>query len=76
MPHPRRFDFLGAIHLVRLRGRTGMDIFFEPGLLTLPPTAWWVGAPRVQTFMHFMKESLEECDGVLFGYHFQPNEAG
>ncbi len=76
MPHPRRFDFIGAIHLVRLRGRAGTDIFFEPGLLTLPPTAWWAGAPRVQTFMHFMKESLEECDSVLFGYHFQPNEAG
>jgi hypothetical protein len=76
MPHPRRFDFIGAIHLVRLRGRAGTHIFFEPGLLTLPPTAWWVGAPRVQGFMHFMKESLEECDSVLFGYHFQPNEAG
>jgi hypothetical protein len=76
MPHPRRFDFIGAIHLVRLRGRAGTHIFFEPGLLTLPPTAWWASAPRVQGFLHFMKESLEECDSVLFGYHFQPNEAG
>jgi hypothetical protein len=75
MSRSRRLDYRGAIHSVRVRGREGLDIFFEAAALARPPKECWADAPRVGEFLRLLVVPLAPCAVRLYGYSVEPNAA-
>jgi putative transposase len=73
MPRLERLEFKDAIHYVRVRGRTGADIFFDPHTFRRFPKAPRQYAPHVQRFELLLAAACEECGTILHGYCLEPN---
>jgi hypothetical protein len=70
---PHRLDFHGAIHIVHMRGREGLSIFFDAGVLWLSGDRWR-SSPHTLRFLQVLDECCVECGVQLFGYCIEPNE--
>ncbi|HEX3912160.1 MAG TPA: hypothetical protein VHW71_01525 [Steroidobacteraceae bacterium] len=75
MSRPLRLDFHGAIHLVRMRGREGYNIYFDQHVLNHAAVERWQQVPHLLQFLKHLDECCSECGTDLFGYCVQPNEA-
>ena len=73
MPRLERLEFKDAIHYVRVRGRTGADIFFDPHAFRRFPHAPRQYAPHVQRFELLLAAACTECGAILHGYCLEPN---
>jgi len=73
MPRLERLEFKDAIHYVRVRGRTGVDIFFDPHAFRRFPHAPRQYAPHVQRFELLLAAACTECGAILHGYCLEPN---
>jgi hypothetical protein len=73
MPRHERLDFKDAIHYVRVRGRTGMQIFFDAQTFKRFPLASRQYAPHVLRFELLLATACEECGAILHGYCLEPN---
>jgi hypothetical protein len=72
MPRPRRLDFQGAIHLVRIVGRSGLQIFFDRD--TLPELSQPArAASRLRKFEGIVVAACEECGATLSAYRIACN---
>jgi hypothetical protein len=72
MPRPRRLDFKGAIHLVRIAGRGDLKIYFdldELAALAEPVRA----VARVRAFEKIITVACQECGAVLYAYCIESN---
>jgi hypothetical protein len=73
MPRPRRLDFKGAIHLVRIAGRKELKIFFDlddRAKVMQQPSRAAVGVRRLQKIITAV---CEECGAVLYAYCIESN---
>lgn len=75
MPRRQRLDFKDAIHCVRLRGRQGACIFFDPAILAHSVQVPRQHAPGVLRFEALLNVCCEECAATLYAYCIQPNTA-
>lgn len=75
MPRPQRLDFQDAIQYVRLRGREGDFIFFDPGILENPGRSPRPPAPGIRRFEALIAATCEDCGTSLFAYCIEPNTA-
>lgn len=73
MSRPHRLDFQGAIHNVHVRGREGLNIFFDAGVLA-STTDRWQSSPHVRRFLQLLDQCCSECGTEMFGYCIEPNE--
>jgi putative transposase len=71
---PHRMDFHGAIHIVHVRGREGLSIYFNPSVLSSLGLERWNGAPHLVRFLQLLDECCNECGAQLFGYCIKPND--
>jgi hypothetical protein len=71
----RRLDFHGAIHLVRVRGKDDLNIFFDASVLKRTALERWRGVPHLLQFLKWLGECCSECSAQLFGYCIEPNDA-
>jgi hypothetical protein len=72
MPRPRRLDFRGAIHLVRISGRRDLKIYFdldELAALAEPVRA----VARVRAFEKIITVACQECGAALYAYCIESN---
>ena len=72
MPRPRRLDFKGAIHLVRMAGREGLKIYFDVNKLAalVEPVR---AVAQVRVFEKIITVACEECGAVLHAYCIESN---
>jgi len=75
LSRPRRLDFNGAIHLVRVRGREGYNIYFDSNVLDHGAVERWRGVPHLRQFFKLLDECCWESAVQLFGYCMEPNDA-
>jgi len=75
LSRPLRLDFHGAIHLVRMCGQQGFNIYFDASVLARPSVERWRGVPRLLRFFSLLDACCWECGAQLFGYCVEPNEA-
>jgi hypothetical protein len=69
----RRLDFHGAIHIVHVRGRKGLNIFFDASVLSGTADRWR-SSPHARRFLQLLDECCSECGTEMFGYCIEPNE--
>jgi hypothetical protein len=74
LPRLNRLDFRGAIHIVHVRGREHLNIFFAPEVLARVGAERWRGAPHVLQFLRLLNACCLDCGAQLFGYCVEPNE--
>jgi hypothetical protein len=75
VPHQKRCEFQGAIHLITVRGYPGGQLFYDPGVVrrfTENPRAH---APDAQYFEDLLWETCEQYDGRVHAYVIAPNAA-
>jgi hypothetical protein len=75
MPRHERLDFKNAIHYVRVRGREGLEIFFDSLSFRRFPLTPRPNAPHVQKFEQLLAAACTECGALLHGYCVEPNSA-
>jgi hypothetical protein len=75
LSRPRRLDFQGAIHLVHVRGKQQLSIYFDARVLSGAATERWHSVPRLLRFFKLLDECCSECGAQLFGYCMEPNDA-
>jgi hypothetical protein len=73
MPRHERIDFKDAIHYVRVGGRNGSEIFFDPHTLRRFPHTARQYAPHVLRFELLLAATCMECGTILHGYCLEPN---
>ncbi len=73
MSRQRRLDFEGAIHLVRIRGGTGDNIFFDPAILSMPAAASDSSVPDLRRFQCLAWNIFAESGARIHGYSFEPD---
>jgi hypothetical protein len=75
LSRPRRLDFQGAIHLVHVRGKEHLSIYFDASALSGAVAERWHRVPRLLRFLKLLDECCSECGAQLFGYCVEPNDA-
>jgi putative transposase len=75
MPRRQRLDFKDAVQYVRLRGRDGKFIFFDPAILQNHGESPRQHAPGVRRFEALLAATCEECAATLLAYCVEPNAA-
>jgi hypothetical protein len=75
LSRPHRLDFHGAIHLVRVRGCEGFNIYFDASVLGGSAVERWHSAPHLLRFFKLLDGCCSECGSQLFGYCVEPNVA-
>lgn len=75
MSRPLRLDFPGAIHLVHVWGKEGLNIYFDPSVLNSAAPERWSRVPHLLRFLKLLDECCSECGAQLFGYCIEPNAA-
>jgi putative transposase len=73
MPRLERFDFKGAIHYVRIRGREGSQIFFDATDLGRAPRALRRNTTNSRKFEDLIDATSEEYGVRLNAYCVEPN---
>jgi hypothetical protein len=75
LSRPLRLDFPGAIHLVHVWGKEGLNIYFDPSVLNSAAPERWSRVPHLLRFLKLLDECCSECGAQLFGYCIEPNDA-
>lgn len=81
MSRPLRLDFHGAIHIVQLRGKERLNIFFDANAIKFGAGALYRSfadrsyAPNIVRFLTLLNGCCEDCSAQLFGYCVGPNDA-
>jgi hypothetical protein len=75
LSRPRRLDYHGAIHLVHVRGKEGLNIYFDASVLECAATERWRNVPHLLRFLKWLGECCSGCGAQLFGYCVEPNDA-
>jgi hypothetical protein len=73
MPRARRLDFQGATHLVRISGRSGLQIFFDRDQLPELSEPARRAASRLRKFEDIVTAACEECGTILRAYRIESN---
>jgi putative transposase len=74
LSRPHRLDFHGAIHIVHVRGRQNLNIYFDASALACRPGERWKHAPHLLRFLQLLDECCSECGAQLLGYCVEPND--
>ena len=76
MPRVQRLDLRNELHIVRIHGRDGAYIIFDPSVLVgLPENSLAVNAPHVRQFVQLLGETCAVCGCILHAYSVEPNSA-
>jgi putative transposase len=75
LSRPPRLDFHGAIHLVRMRGKEGFNIYFDASVLERASIERPRAEPCLSRFFGLLDLCCLECGEQLFGYCIEPNDA-
>ena len=75
LSRPLRLDFHGAIHIVRVWGNEGFNIYFEPSVLNRAAAERWTSVPHLLRYLKLLDECCSESGAQLFGYCMEPNAA-
>jgi hypothetical protein len=60
---------------VHVRGREGLNIYFDASVLNHAVVERWSGVPHLLRFFKLLDECCSECGTELFGYCMEPNDA-
>jgi hypothetical protein len=74
LSRPPRLDFQGAIHLVHVRGREDVNVYFDVPVLNRTPAERRRGVPHLLRFFSLLDGCCSECGTQLFGYCIEPND--
>jgi hypothetical protein len=75
MPRRKRLEFHGAIHMVRVGGRSGANVFYDPQTLRQHPENPRGSAPDVQHFEALLWDTCEQYEAKVHAYAVEQNTA-